>query len=165
MPLIVRAPGAEPGYVVPGPASTVALTPTLLDLAGVAKTPAFQAASLVPRLKPGGDADAPAVLSEVDFTAIRQVYSGKNAYQKALIGDRFKLIRDDPTGRVQLFDLGDDPTERRDLAAERSDVVQRMLPVMSGLLGELRRGTFDADEIQLTPKQIEALRSLGYVGR
>ena len=77
---------------------------------------------------------------EVDGFDLAALWSGKRARvrdsvllayedaQRALVTDRWKLIRYPKTGRVQLFDLRTDPFEIRNLArrAGHSDRVNQM---------------------------------------
>ena len=46
--------------------------------------------------------------------------------QVALIGNRYKIYKANKSKAYELYDLADDPGERRDLAAEKPDVVKQM---------------------------------------
>jgi len=90
----------------------------------------------------------------------------KQARKKAVIGARFKLIRDDRKGQIELFDLESDPAERKNLATGRgspaTDALQRELyhfttrkrpePVSDG-----------SNEAVIDPALRERLRGLGYL--
>jgi arylsulfatase A-like enzyme len=51
-------------------------------------------------------------------------YGGKS--YEALIRDGWKLLQNDPYSPLELYNLADDPYERRDLAATRPEVLDEM---------------------------------------
>jgi hypothetical protein len=103
VPLVISAPGAVPGPVrVPGLASHIDLTPTVLDLLGLAPDPGHQGLSL---LRGGRE----------------RVYFFADA-SLGLVGlrdGRWKYIHETDSGRSRLFDLDADPAERTNLADSR----------------------------------------------
>lgn len=105
-PLIVSGPGIPQGASTDAPVYLFDLFPTLLERAGVAVPDDTFGQSLEPLL-----ADAGARTWKSTFTAM-----GKT--QRALRSGDWKLIRYPAAGRVQLFDLGSDPGEVRDLSAD-----------------------------------------------
>ncbi|MCZ6463071.1 MAG: sulfatase [Proteobacteria bacterium] len=166
VPLIVRAPArVRPGHVVEQPVSTVALTPTILDWLGLeAPDDPLQAESLAALAAGGQEDPAAQVLGEVDFETGGPAQTVRNAFKKALIGARFKLIRDDPTGRYELYDLRADPREQRDLAADEPARVRALVPVLEQRLARIRGPEGPVRSVELDEEQLEALRSLGYLG-
>ncbi|HKJ23551.1 MAG TPA: sulfatase-like hydrolase/transferase, partial [Myxococcota bacterium] len=164
VPLLVRGRAGAPGHGqrVPRPVSLVSLAPTILELAGVdAGGRAFEGPSLASFVAGGEPPPAGHVFAEVDFRGP----VAKQAKKKAVIGPRFKLIRDDRRGRVELYDLANDPHERRNLARggtspavdalqrELYDFTTRELPPLGGA----------SDEVPIDPELRERLRQLGYV--
>jgi len=156
VPLMLAAPGLAPGRVET-PVSTVDLTPTLAELAGVSLAevePWTDGESLIP-LARGGARTAPVAM---EFAA-----EGSIAPLVCLRDGRWKYIRctADPD---LLFDLETDPAERADLAAD---------PAHAGTLARLRAeaerkwdlGRFDAAvrESQARRRVVyEALRNGNY---
>ena len=132
VPFLVRVPRAEqaapPPRRITGAVSTVSLAPTLLDLLGVAApADAFQAPSLAPLLLAGkGDATGPVFL-EVDFEAESQHLEDISTYKKAVVDGRFKVVRDDVSGRVEVYDLEADPLEREDLSERDPELRRRLM--------------------------------------
>ena len=63
--------------------------------------------------------------------------------------------------REELYDLSNDPRERRDVASEQSAVVARLRAMLETMRSpaERRRGTDRA----LSPRDVQALRELGYI--
>jgi choline-sulfatase len=117
IPLIVHAPRRFAARRVPTSASLVDLLPTLCELAGA--TPAEFAApldgtSLVPQL--GGAAGPDEVIGE---------YLAEGAIAPLVMIKRgaYKFVHS-PVDPDQLYDLADDPDERRNLATDASHATQ-----------------------------------------
>ena len=110
VPLMIAAPGLEP-RLVSDPVSTIDLTPTLCDLAGVSMEevmPWTDGESLLPLAK-GAARTAPVAMeyaAEGSITPLVALRQGAWKYTRCLA---------DPE---QLFDLANDPEERTNLAAD-----------------------------------------------
>ena len=127
VPLIIRGPDVREGAVVDEPVSLVDLYPTLMDMAGVnyqtlADRPGYAEAldgeSLMPQLTGNAPRQRAWAMAE---------YHGDRACTGTFMlrEDRWKLIRHMGFAS-ELYDLGEDPGEQRDLAALQSDVVNRL---------------------------------------
>ena len=165
VPLLVRGRGGSPGHGqrVRRPVSTVSLTPTLLELAGVEPAGAsFEEPSLAAFVQGGDPPPAHHVFAEVDFRGPL----AKQARKQAVMGARFKLIRDDRKGQIELYDLESDPAERKNLAAGRqspaSDALQRELYRFS-TRPRPQHAPDGSAEAEIDPELRERLRGLGYV--
>jgi arylsulfatase A-like enzyme len=162
VPLLISGPGVAPG-VIRSPVSQVSLTPTLLDLLGV-ETPeaGFEEPSLAHLLagdairripgegsaEGGADRGMPdAIRAEVSFDPPVKRDEAKGTFQTAVIAGRHKLIRDESSGAVSLYDLLADPGERRDIAGECPDIRDRLL----ALLDERKSAADGAAASQPTP--------------
>jgi arylsulfatase A-like enzyme len=146
VPLIVSAPGLEPG-VVESQVRTVDLTPTVLELAGLPEQPA-DGRTLLP-LARGQEQD--------DRTALAMTSDRGLLSQIAVRRPPWKLIRRVGDGSETGFRLDIDPRETTDRAAEAPDELRELLdremagfeqPVMSG-----------EEEEQITQR----LEDLGYL--
>lgn len=165
VPLVVRGRAGAPGHGqrVGRPVSLVSLAPTLLELAGLdASDRRFEGPSLAPFVQGGDPPPTGNVFAEVDFRGP----VAKQARKKAVIGPRFKLIRDDRRGRVELYDLENDPGERTNLArrapSPAGDSLQRELyRFTTRELPELSSSS--GAEVPIDPALREHLRQLGYV--
>ena len=119
VPLVVAGAGvAKPGTTCDVPVASVDFYPTLLDLAG-AKPPAGQTldgASLVPLLR--GAETLPREHLFWHFPC----YVGRATPSSAIREGNWKLIEFfEDGGRLQLYDLANDPTEQRDLSRAMPD--------------------------------------------
>jgi arylsulfatase A-like enzyme len=162
VPFWIRAPGAAPRDVEQ-PVSLVSITPTLLDLAGVeAGDLRFQAPSLADVVRGRAEAPPDPVLTEVDFVPV--YLPSRRTAKAALVSGRFKVIRDALTGRLELYDLLDDPQERSDLAALRPQLAARLAAQLDDRLRRYARHRLRPAPRQLSPEEAELLRGLGYAG-
>jgi arylsulfatase A-like enzyme len=173
VPLIIRPIRAEAApRVVEGRVSTLALAPTLLELAGLeAEVDHFQTGSLAPWVRRDedgkGQKKAPprdAIFAEVDYRPIPAAESSKRARMQVYIQGRYKLIWDDIEEKVELYDLFGDPGERKNLAEQKPRRVRNLLEAMRAHQESLERSTQPIQAIVPSREEIEALRALGYVG-
>jgi len=127
VPLIVRLPGRrEAPAVIDAPVSILGLPPTILDLLGLdAGGVPFQSASLAPLLDGASAPPRPSLFLEVDFGV-----GPRAAHKKGLIVDGKKLIRDDPTGALELYDLARDPAEQQDLSEQDPRLTAELLALL-----------------------------------
>jgi arylsulfatase A-like enzyme len=108
VPLAVRWPARIPaGQRVAEPVSGIDVTPTVLSAAGVAPDgPPLDGVDLLPRLTAEARPIAPRTLH------------WRNGEHRAAQADGWKLIASHRPRRDWLFELGADPTERRDRLAD-----------------------------------------------
>ena len=126
MPLIVRWPGVtKPGSVDDHLVQNLDYAETFLDLAGAVIPDDMQGRSLVPLLRgqPPADWRDSIYYHYYGFPAVHQV-----ARHYGIRTDRHKLIRYPQVGKVQLFDVRDDPWEIRNLADDpaQAPLVERL---------------------------------------
>ena len=166
VPLVIRTPSDRGGRIVETPVGLAALSPTILDFADVPYDPArFQARSLADAIWERGPFEVDSVVTEVDFTALFEQMQSKNSHKRALIGVRFKLIRDEETGTEELYDILADPDEQMDIAALRPDLVASMGRALDERIATFERASrrMRAPGTRLSAEEIELLRGLGYV--
>ena len=166
VPLIAGGPGiGGAGRAVEEPVSLASLTPTLLELAGVDPGgQAFQAPSLADRLRSEGSGAAGPLFLEVDFVPGGRANEEKRTHKKAVLIGRYKLIRDDRSGEVELYDLERDPGELRDLASELPDLVEELRYRLEAQEEFAREGSLGESERFIGAEELEELRKLGYAG-
>ena len=156
VPLLVRLPGAKyPGRRVPARVSLVDVLPTVLEAVGLKPPPAVQGESLLPlvtAVKPGDRAS----YAETDYP--------KRAFGWSSLGswriEKFLFVK---SPRRELYDLGADPTARRNLAEERSSVADRIQEQMEAFRAQTGGSATASAESPLDPALAERLAALGYV--
>ncbi len=123
-PWIIRAPGVtKPNSVCDKPVITIDFYPTLLELAGLPLAPSQKAdgVSLVPVLK-GGELRRSTPL----FWHYPHYGNQGGAPCGAARDGDWKLIEWFEDGSLELFDLRDDPGERKNLAPENHEKAQEL---------------------------------------
>jgi len=154
VPLVIRPPAyLESPRAVDAPVSLVSLTPTLLDGLGVDAGTVFQADSFLPLLTCAATGD------DVVYLETDQLVNKRGA----IVG-RHKIVRDEQTGEVSLYDIVADPNEQSDLAGVREDLVAELLKVLDDRIRWTSMNPVEAEPVTLTEEQLEQLKSLGYVG-
>lgn len=159
VPLLLRWPrGLPSGRVIDGAVSLIDLTPTLLDLAGVAPGAGdgMQGRSLVPVIegREAIDRTRPIFLFRPSNTEIP-------GEQYAVRQGDWKLIRGPGEGRRELFDLSQDPREREDRAGAEPARADALEQHIAAWLREHERP--DPAPGAVSPEDLERLRALGYV--
>jgi arylsulfatase A-like enzyme/Flp pilus assembly protein TadD len=157
VPLLVRGPGIVAGRRLERTVRLVDVYPTLLELAGLAKAAeALAGRSLAPALRGGPEPEEPTTYAETLVPLLHFGWSDLRVIREG----RFKYIQ---APRPELYDLREDPAERRDLAAERPQQAQAMRAALAKVLDVERKarpvgGSGPSQEL------IERLGALGYVG-
>jgi arylsulfatase A-like enzyme len=130
VPLVIRSPGREAG-VCRSLASSLDLAQTILELAGSDEFVGMQGTSLVPLLDDPGASVRDHVLVEED-EMFDLVGTGQPLRMRSLVTEeaRITLYRGESDG--ELFDLGNDPRElrnlwgRREASALRGEMIERL---------------------------------------
>jgi arylsulfatase A-like enzyme len=112
VPLVLSGPAVRRGVTIQQPATTLDLTATFLDYAGVAVPKDIDSRSLRPVLAGNGKPARDHVLSGMDSWRL-------------VMQDNYKYVRGWRDGDL-LFDLNNDPRENENLAAARPKVAQRL---------------------------------------
>jgi len=155
VPLLVSGPGVPRGRVVASPVRLVDVGPTLLALAGAAPLPDVAGRDLWPLI--GGQEEGERV-AYLETLATRLDYGWSPLL--GLRTARFKYIR---APRPELYDLRDDPAERRDLAAAEPEVTARLDRLLTQRLAASAAPRADARlVVGLGDDERAQLRSLGY---
>lgn len=126
VPILIVAPGViAPNTDVEARVRSVDIAPTVLDLLGVERHARMSGESLLPLA--GGQEEGG-----------ERVVVSEGQRSRAILHGRWRLVVHEGVGRVvaqggdaratdvELFDLVDDPEERRDLASSRPEVVTEM---------------------------------------
>lgn len=153
VPLVVKLPaGVGRGRRVAEPVQHIDLVPTLLDLAG-APAKGLRGRSLRPLLTGQGRISEQGLYAEALYP--RYHFGWSELY--ALTDARYRFIKAPAT---ELYDLQQDPDERRNLAAERAQTGTAMQLALERLLA----GASIDRPSQVSGEERERLQALGYVG-
>jgi arylsulfatase A-like enzyme/Tfp pilus assembly protein PilF len=154
VPWIVAGPGIPAGVDVRARVATIDVVPTALALLGLDADRALLGRDLRPLL------DGRPLASDPFYQ--ESLFGRLNCHWAALRGwvqDDWKLI----TGaEPELYNLADDPTERRNLASTEPARVRRMTDDLQRGLQRLAPGGDRAQPRAVSAEQEERLRSLGY---
>ena len=158
-PLIIHAPARLAPRRVSAPVRLIDVTPTLVDLVGLAALPGTQGESLRALLEGKVTSGPASALSEATYGRPLQ------ALQTA---GNLKLIHETETGANELFDLNTDPGEQHDLAESEPAVTARLQSELEALTRENRRrralvSSASAESVVLDSETTERLRALGYL--
>lgn len=158
VPFIVRTPfDGTRGRRVADPVRIVDLMPTALELLDLPVPPGLSGASLVPLMTGAtlelgleGYAEAMYPLHHYGWSELRAIRSG-----------RFKAI-DAP--RPELYDLEQDPGEKKNLIAERRTVADQMIARLRQMDRAFRKAAPALPAVDVDPEVRARLAALGYVG-
>ncbi len=116
VPALVRWPGrVAAGTVSDLPWYFADFLPTVADLAGFAVPQGVDGVSIVPELLGEGTVDRERLM----------YWGGTPGRAEAVRWGSWKAVREKPSEPLELFDLGTDPGEQRDVAAEHPEIAQR----------------------------------------
>ena len=153
VPLLIRCPVLlKSGTVVENQVALLDIYRTILDAAGLKPDPGTVGQSLI------GIAAVPGEPGKTGIpwhNFVSEVHSIRT--------DSFKLIRNDkkPDRLYEFYDLANDPFESMNLYSENSQQAQLIKKLMTQQFVLIQKGPNWKPE-DLTPEQIEDLRSLGY---
>ncbi len=119
VPLIVKVPGVKPRKV-DRRVALIDIAPTILELMGQTPPAHFQGRSLLPLAR--GEAPAGAR----DIGAELSPYPAWPKGQRALIGEKYKVIHRVTQNRYEVYDLAADPREKKNLAMSNPALLKKM---------------------------------------
>ncbi len=158
LPLIIRPPGGKwrAGTRIPYSTRHADLVPTILEWLDKPKPAHLSGRSLMP-------------LITGEETAHRVAYMEYNLYWKqrsSLFDGRYKLIRDVEGEKGFMYDLKEDPAEKKRLKAghPRYGEMDRQLAALRKQLSEIAKSTAATTPgVALPDEVVKSLRSLGYI--
>jgi len=150
VPLIIRyRPLIGEGKVITQVVENVDILPTILDLVGVSVDIEFQGTSLTPLVRGTGHIDRAAYLDDLRKLGLRT--------------DKYKLIYDEKSEEVELYNLETDPGEVHNIASTNNEIVGRLLDELRRKKVTVDNQCVGAQRQNLSSRQLKKLRSLGYV--
>ena len=167
VPLIIRTPDTVgKGTVWTQPVSLVSLTPTVLDFLGIDLGGfRFQAESFNSVLLGEGGSKVPVAYFEVKYvqTLTRRPVETRKIFKKGIVIQGHKLIRDQKTRALELYDLKADPGEFFNLLALNVDLPTQFLDHLNRMTGLARKDTVPPQPIVLDEEELKRLKGLGYL--
>ncbi|MDA1235115.1 MAG: sulfatase [Acidobacteria bacterium] len=159
VPLLIKLPGSAQGRSIKAYTPTLALLPTILELAGISvDAHRGWAAPLTPLVR--GETDA------YPFPIVSAATFGKRA-QRSVVMEGEKYVSWLDTEKEAVFNLDEDPTEQHDLAAEKPETIARAREILGHheKLSAAIRTEYGLDLASAgpTPEMLNKLRSLGYI--
>jgi len=157
VPLIVSYPGFLPeGKVVNSQVRLIDLPPTLLELAGLPIPEQIQGKSLIPLITGKENGNRPAY-SEKHYSRTRPACS--------LRADGYVLYeKGEKKEAKELYDHQNDPGEKIDISRQQPDILSQMVKKAMDFKTSLNtKGSPNIKGIKPTQKQLDTLRSLGYI--
>jgi arylsulfatase A-like enzyme len=170
IPLVMRHPasfamGSESDALV----SLVDVVPTVLDICGLAERyPAIAERSLLR----GGNSDREFLIAENDrpLNGIDVMKSNFPEFDTASIDHRMRMLRTErhkliwtDDGRVELYDLLDDPEELHDLSGRAPELRDSLLARLEGWMAAQQESARPLPLDLSDPQTREQLRALGYI--
>jgi arylsulfatase A-like enzyme len=160
VPLIIKYPRQTVGQIVDWNAAHVDLLPTILDAVGA---PALEDTPGTSLCDLDAERAARSLYAE-GYLKASLVLSDRIRYPLmtwAIVApDRRKLISDSE-GRLELYDLGTDPREERNLAAEQPEASKALLTALEDF--KRTHPLAKSAQRRIDPRAMERLRALGYV--
>lgn len=144
----------QPGFRVSSAVSLVDLMPTLLDVLRIPAPEHQSGRSLLTALK-GQPLEAHDCYAEAESPFVLNGWSPL----RTVISGRWKYIQ---STRPELYDLENDPDELSDLAATSNSDSERLRERLGSLQATFK--VAHADKVNLSERDLENLRTLGYVG-
>ncbi|MBW1823105.1 MAG: sulfatase [Deltaproteobacteria bacterium] len=155
IPLIIRGPGIPPSRRFKGIVSLLDMVPTVLSLLGISSPSGLEGLDLSPLWQ-----DNRYKLPDRFIFSEADQYNVKNDIKRAVWHGKYKLHYDLLTKKLELYNLVNDPTERLNVASEYPSVGMVLLTKIKKFMMKITR---DTQSVPLTPKEIEKLKSLGYL--
>ncbi len=186
VPLMLYRPGTIPAVKITETVRSIDLMPTLLDLSGLTPPAEVQGQSLVPLLaaasRPreaaaGPEGDSPTAAGWNDQPAVSEKAATtqgggpppRETESYSIVLEGWKLIHnihrvgDKP--EFELFQRAGDPLDQKNVAAEHPDIVERLKGELENWhkMVEAAQLPESVSEENLSPAELERLRSLGYI--
>jgi arylsulfatase A-like enzyme len=185
VPLMLYRPGVIPAVKIPDTVRSIDLMPTLLDLSGLPAPEGLQGQSLVPlmaaaRNQPEGGGSRAEAAKTAGWQA-RPAISEKAKTDSlagppplgtesfAIVLDGWKLIHnripEQGAPEFELYNHTEDPLNKNNVAADHADIIERLKGELENWHKMVAEATLpeSVSEEDLSPAELERLRSLGYI--
>jgi len=154
VPLIIAFPNRwHAGNVVESPVGLVDVLPSVLEYLGIKPSHLYQGKSFL-GLVTGEGEQRPLILAVDRFRRVIGIVDG-----------RWKLLKiGDKNRRFELYDLANDPHERKNLYAERREIGDRLDEILIDSYQEMKRRRFKKLETRdFDRDEVKMLKAMGYI--
>lgn len=161
IPLIIRDFRSQGGHRVTETVSAIDFAPTIADAALGIDLPGVQGRSLLPHLqsKPEGQ-DQREIFAEVELRPdLGEAPGWYDHNATALYADDLKFV--ERHGQTSVFDPSRRPSSETRL--DNPTINDAFTTYLESLRSEFLAGEIETKDVQLTDKEIETLKSLGYI--
>ena len=155
IPFFIRLPEAVSAANSKEVASLVDVAPTLLAIAGGKAPLSWQGRALIDQRGHVSPREERYVLT--------QLHNGIAPPLNAIIGSNWKLIVNDKTQDKELYNLVDDPSERKSLTTLQPEKTKHQSEILQKLVLSLAPAPKTGEKKPLQKDKEEMLRSLGYI--
>ena len=171
VPLLVHAPGRLPtGRRVSSQVRNLDILPTMLDLAGLAIPAGLRGETLLPLARGVETADRVA-FAHTDGTSHEKHYTSKiPGLDRSLFevhvtrrANDHKVFNSLLTDRTEIYHLERDPGERHNSAGAELEIDRRLKQALLEWVAKQSKNAPKGKRIHLEPRDLERLRSLGYL--
>ena len=161
IPLLIKFPGkrVQPG-LVDAPVGLIDIMPTILEYLDIPAGKYFQGSSFLNAIQGSANEE-------------REIFSRKKLFRHgdiySLTGSRHKLIYNTTTGKKELYDLLQDPGEKRNTAEEFPEITEGFTDKINAIISDnlefTKKIPRDSGQNTLSPDEIQKLKALGYLGK
>ena len=151
--LLIKVPGVAPRRTAL-PAHHTDLLPTVLELLDLPQPTTLDGFALLSALDAKPDLDRPLLTCRAK----------KGAQLWGLTIGEWRLLQEEPSGAAELYDIGRDPRELRDLASQRPEVLARLQERLAHIQSKIRPVPREHVTVDLSEALNEDLLNLGYAG-
>ena len=138
------------GQVVDALAQNIDILPTILDYLAIdSKTYRLDGKSLRPAIEQN--------------QAVHKYVFGMQPYARSVTDGRYKLIYNNRTGDIELFDRSADPGEQTNIAARRPQLAEALTEVLIQWVDSTEGDVDVGENVDKAREVTDRLRSLGYL--
>jgi len=158
VPLIFSIPGVGSPKKIQSLVSAIDVMPTFFDIAGIEKPALYEGESLMPYIEGEEESKDKRVFCEGTY------YFEK---RKAIIENNYKLIMGMESGKVELYDLEQNPEETEDVSFVKPEMMEKMKKELSDWIEKNNQAPKDskesANDEKIREEQLNQMKALGYV--
>lgn len=174
VPLLLRGPGIPAGLRLSAPVSIVDIAPTILAQLEIPAPRWLEGMDLSPLWRASDEAGRSDARRPYETRFLYAEAGGGQSFGEnfedfiplavfAVRKGRYKLLYESMGDSYKLFDLKADPREQVDIFAQQPAIAQELVDEMERRHPDSHPAPSQENQVDLTPEERKALRSLGYI--